>query len=119
MALEVIVLAAGQGSRMRSRFPKVLQKLAGRPLLQHVLDTAAALAPSRIHVVVGHGADAVREAFADRGLNWVDQPVARPCSPRAWTTPLAMVVFCAMPMASSAPWWRTATPAPSSAPCGR
>ncbi|MAC32547.1 MAG: UDP-N-acetylglucosamine diphosphorylase/glucosamine-1-phosphate N-acetyltransferase [Haliea sp.] len=73
MALEVIVLAAGQGSRMRSRFPKVLQKLAGRPLLQHVLDTAAALAPSRIHVVVGHGADAVREAFADRGLNWVDQ----------------------------------------------
>lgn len=73
MALEVIVLAAGQGSRMRSRFPKVLQKLAGRPLLQHVLDTAAALAPSRTHVVVGHGAQAVREAFADRSLNWVEQ----------------------------------------------
>lgn len=73
MTLEVIVLAAGQGSRMRSRLPKVLQQLAGRPLLQHVLDTAAALHPGRIHVVVGHGADAVRKAFADRPLNWVEQ----------------------------------------------
>lgn len=73
MALEVIVLAAGQGSRMRSRLPKVLQQLAGRPLLQHVLDTAAGLNPARIHVVVGHGADAVRETFADRRLSWVEQ----------------------------------------------
>lgn len=73
MHLEVIVLAAGQGSRMRSRLPKVLQQLAGRPLLQHVLDTAAALNPARIHVVVGHGADAVRETFAARPLSWVEQ----------------------------------------------
>jgi bifunctional UDP-N-acetylglucosamine pyrophosphorylase / glucosamine-1-phosphate N-acetyltransferase len=78
--LEVIVLAAGQGKRMRSRLPKVLHPLAGRPLLCHVLDAAAALAPQRMHVVVGHGAAQVRAAMraamraaSDAPVNWVDQ----------------------------------------------
>jgi bifunctional UDP-N-acetylglucosamine pyrophosphorylase / glucosamine-1-phosphate N-acetyltransferase len=73
MSLEIIVLAAGQGTRMRSARPKVLQTLAGRPLLDHVLATARRLDPDRIHVVVGHGADKVRAAFAAAGINWVYQ----------------------------------------------
>ena len=51
--MEVVVLAAGAGTRMRSAMPKVLHPLGGRPLLSHVLDTARQLEPSRIHVVVG------------------------------------------------------------------
>ena len=65
-ALQVVVLAAGKGTRMRSRLPKVLQPLAGRPLLAHVLDTAHALHDARCVVVVGHGAQQVRTAFAAR-----------------------------------------------------
>jgi bifunctional UDP-N-acetylglucosamine pyrophosphorylase/glucosamine-1-phosphate N-acetyltransferase len=57
--LEVIILAAGQGSRMQSSLPKVLHTLAGQPLVAHVLQTARALNAERIHVVVGHGAEAV------------------------------------------------------------
>jgi len=71
--IEVVVLAAGQGKRMRSTRPKVLHHLAGRPLLAHVLDTAAALQPQAIHLVVGHGGDQVRQAFADRPLQWAEQ----------------------------------------------
>lgn len=73
MPLEIIILAAGQGTRMKSSLPKVLHQMAGRPLLQHVVDTALALQPTAVHVVVGHGADAVREAFGDYQLNWVEQ----------------------------------------------
>ena len=62
-ALNVVVLAAGMGKRMNSRLPKVLHRLAGKPLLGHVLDTARALAPARICVVYGHGGDSVREAY--------------------------------------------------------
>ncbi len=57
MALEVIILAAGQGTRMKSVLPKVLHPLAGKPLVGHVLDTATALSPAKTHVVVGHGAE--------------------------------------------------------------
>ena len=57
--LEIIVLAAGRGTRMRSYTPKVLHPLAGKPLVMHVLETARALSPSHIHVVVGHGAEQV------------------------------------------------------------
>ena len=71
--LEVVVLAAGQGKRMASRLPKVLHPLAGRPLLRHVLDTVARLGPRRVHVVVGYGADQVRQAIAD-DVDWVLQP---------------------------------------------
>lgn len=71
--LSVVVLAAGQGKRMRSRLPKVLQPLAGRPMLAHVLDRARGLGANGIHVVYGHGGDAVREAFAADELVWHEQ----------------------------------------------
>ena len=73
MNLEVIILAAGQGTRMKSALPKVLHPVAGRPMLQHVVDTARTLGPTAIHVVVGHGADAVRDALAGQQLQWVMQ----------------------------------------------
>ena len=72
--LHVIVLAAGEGKRMKSALPKVLQKIAGRPMLAQVIDTARALQPAGIHVVYGHGGDAVRAAFDDqRDLQWAEQ----------------------------------------------
>lgn len=61
--LNIVILAAGLGKRMQSGLPKVLHPLAGKPMLAHVLDNAGALNPDRIIVVVGHGADTVREAF--------------------------------------------------------
>src|SRR3989441_11703871 len=73
MTLDVIVLAAGVGKRMRSDLPKVLHPLAGRPLLAHVLDAARTLAPRKIFVVQGHGAERVRAAFPDAGVDWVLQ----------------------------------------------
>ncbi|SAL77828.1 UDP-N-acetylglucosamine pyrophosphorylase [Caballeronia peredens] len=60
--MNIVILAAGMGKRMRSALPKVLHSLAGKPLLAHVIDTARTLAPTRLVVVVGHGADKVREA---------------------------------------------------------
>jgi bifunctional UDP-N-acetylglucosamine pyrophosphorylase/glucosamine-1-phosphate N-acetyltransferase len=73
MALQIVILAAGQGKRMRSGLPKVLHPLAGRPLLAHVLDTARALKARRTVVVHGHGAEAVRAAFPDAGIAWALQ----------------------------------------------
>ena len=61
--LEVIILAAGRGSRMQSDLPKVLKLLAGRPLISHVLETAGALKAQRVHVVIGYGADKVKSAI--------------------------------------------------------
>jgi bifunctional UDP-N-acetylglucosamine pyrophosphorylase/glucosamine-1-phosphate N-acetyltransferase len=73
MALEILVLAAGVGKRMRSSLPKVLQPLAGRPLLAHVLATARELSPRKVIVVHGHGAEAVRQAFNGENVEWVLQ----------------------------------------------
>ena len=73
MTLGIVVLAAGQGSRMKSDRPKVLHPLAGRPLLAHVLDTARALDPARLVVVHGHGGEQVKAAFPDPDLHWVEQ----------------------------------------------
>jgi bifunctional UDP-N-acetylglucosamine pyrophosphorylase / glucosamine-1-phosphate N-acetyltransferase len=72
-ALSVVILAAGEGKRMKSALPKVLQPLAGRALLQHVIDTARTLHPAAIHVVYGHGGDAVRNALATQEVSWVLQ----------------------------------------------
>ncbi|CAM2194759.1 fused N-acetylglucosamine-1-phosphate uridyltransferase and glucosamine-1-phosphate acetyltransferase [Paraburkholderia kururiensis] len=63
-AMNIVILAAGTGKRMRSALPKVLHPLAGRPLLSHVIDTARTLNPARLVVVIGHGAEAVRSAVA-------------------------------------------------------
>ncbi len=71
--LHVVILAAGEGKRMKSALPKVLQPLAGRPMLAHVIDCARALEPARIHVVHGHGGAQVRDAFSGTDLQWVLQ----------------------------------------------
>ena len=73
MPLTVVILAAGQGKRMNSDRPKVLQPLAGRALLAHVLDTARELAPDAINIVYGHGGEVVSEAFPDGDLSWTCQ----------------------------------------------
>jgi bifunctional UDP-N-acetylglucosamine pyrophosphorylase/glucosamine-1-phosphate N-acetyltransferase len=73
MSVSIVILAAGQGKRMKSNLPKVLQPLAGEPLLGHVLNTAHALHAADIHVVYGHGGDQVREAFADQPITWALQ----------------------------------------------
>ncbi|MNO57051.1 Bifunctional protein GlmU [compost metagenome] len=73
MSLEVVILAAGQGTRMRSALPKVLHPIAGKPMLAHVIDTARKLHPQRIHVVIGHGAERVRESLQADDLNFVLQ----------------------------------------------
>ena len=71
--LHVIVLAAGQGTRMRSDLVKVLHPLAGRPMLHFPLAAAERLAPTRIHVVHGHGGGQVRAALVGRDVTWVEQ----------------------------------------------
>lgn len=62
--LEIIILAAGKGTRMKSNLPKVMHLLAGKPLVQHVIDRARELSAEKIHLVVGHGADQVEAALA-------------------------------------------------------
>lgn len=73
MDLSVVILAAGQGSRMRSQLPKVLHKLANKPLLTHVIDVAEQLSAQEIHIVYGHGGEVVRERLAERNVSWVKQ----------------------------------------------
>ncbi|MDZ7851506.1 MAG: bifunctional UDP-N-acetylglucosamine diphosphorylase/glucosamine-1-phosphate N-acetyltransferase GlmU [Halomonas sp.] len=73
MTLDVVILAAGQGTRMRSNRPKVLHRLAGKPMVRHVIDTARGLEAERTHVVVGHGAEQVREALDDCELRFALQ----------------------------------------------
>ena len=73
MKLEVVILAAGQGKRMKSRLPKVLHVVGGMPLLEHVIRTAQGLEPRAIHVVIGHGSDQVQDALAHYDINWVVQ----------------------------------------------
>jgi len=73
-ALHVVILAAGEGKRMKSSLPKVLQKIAGRPMLAHAIEAARALRPVGIHIVYGHGGEQVLAAFADQpDLQWAEQ----------------------------------------------
>lgn len=71
--LHVVILAAGQGSRMKSALPKVLHPIAGRPMLHHVIATAKQLGAEKIHTVIGHGAEKVRETTDEASVNWVTQ----------------------------------------------
>jgi len=71
--VNIVILAAGMGKRMNSALPKVLHPVAGRPMLSHVLDTARTLSPSRLVVVVGHGAERVREAVAADDVAFAEQ----------------------------------------------
>jgi bifunctional UDP-N-acetylglucosamine pyrophosphorylase/glucosamine-1-phosphate N-acetyltransferase len=73
MALQVVILAAGKGTRMRSALPKVMQPLAGKPLLAHVLDASRTLGAERPIVVYGHGGNVVQNAFANDAIDWVLQ----------------------------------------------
>jgi bifunctional UDP-N-acetylglucosamine pyrophosphorylase/glucosamine-1-phosphate N-acetyltransferase len=73
MSLDIVILAAGQGTRMRSALPKVLHPVAGKSMLGHVIDSARLLKPQGIHVVIGHGAELVRERLAADDLNFVLQ----------------------------------------------
>jgi len=73
MGLEVIILAAGKGTRMYSELPKVLHKVAGKPMLGHVIDCAKELNPDAIHVVIGHGAELVQTTLSDEKIQWCMQ----------------------------------------------
>jgi bifunctional UDP-N-acetylglucosamine pyrophosphorylase/glucosamine-1-phosphate N-acetyltransferase len=71
--LSIVILAAGQGKRMKSDLPKVLQPLAGVPILGHVLNTAKALGADAIHVVYGHGGDHVKQTLSHEPVKWILQ----------------------------------------------
>ena len=71
--LVAVVLAAGKGTRLKSERPKMLHQVAGRPMLARVLATARAAGCERLLVIVGHGADEIRAAFADEGVTWIEQ----------------------------------------------
>jgi bifunctional UDP-N-acetylglucosamine pyrophosphorylase/glucosamine-1-phosphate N-acetyltransferase len=71
--VNIVILAAGLGKRMQSATPKVLHRLAGRPLVSHVIDAARQLSPKLICVVYGHGGEAVREAVGENGAIWIRQ----------------------------------------------
>ncbi|HEB81048.1 MAG TPA: bifunctional N-acetylglucosamine-1-phosphate uridyltransferase/glucosamine-1-phosphate acetyltransferase, partial [Chromatiales bacterium] len=73
MALSIVILAAGQGTRMRSDLPKVLHPLAGRTLLEHVVAAARNLGARAIHVVYGYGGRLVPERLASLPVSWVEQ----------------------------------------------
>jgi bifunctional UDP-N-acetylglucosamine pyrophosphorylase/glucosamine-1-phosphate N-acetyltransferase len=109
MPLEIIVLAAGQGKRMRSQLPKILHPLAGRPLLAHALVTARSLAPHKVVVVHGHGAEQVRAAFAEQELEWVLQPeqlgtghAVQQAMPRISPDAEVLIVYADVPLVRSA-----------------
>lgn len=73
MALNVVILAAGKGTRMKSNLPKVLHKVAERPMVQHVIDTARALGAVKPQLVYGYGAQALKDALGEQPLHWVLQ----------------------------------------------
>lgn len=73
MTCNVIILAAGQGTRMRSALPKVLHKLADKSLLEHVYETANSLAPAQLNIVYGHGGEIVQEKLTGIKANWIEQ----------------------------------------------
>jgi bifunctional UDP-N-acetylglucosamine pyrophosphorylase/glucosamine-1-phosphate N-acetyltransferase len=71
--IEICILAAGMGKRMHSTIPKAMQRLAGKPILAHLLQSAQALNPSQIHVVIGPEGNSIKSAFPEMTVNWVTQ----------------------------------------------
>ncbi len=122
MQLSVVILAAGQGRRMNSDLPKVLQPLAGAPLLRHVVDAARALAPAAIHVVHGHGGERVRAALPDPDIDWVLQAeqlgtghAVRQALPRIPDGHRVLVLYGDVPLVDAATLRRLAAPAATGA----
>ena len=70
MTLSIVILAAGKGTRMNSQLPKVLQPLAGKPILQYVLDITHSLQPNNISIVAGHKSEMLRELIKDKNISW-------------------------------------------------
>ena len=70
MTLSIVILAAGKGTRMNSQLPKVLQPLAGKPILQYVLDTTHSLQPDNISIVAGHKSEMLKELIKDKNISW-------------------------------------------------
>jgi len=73
MSLSVVILAAGKGTRMCSRLPKVLHKIADKPMVQHVIDTVKGVGAENIHLIYGHGGEQMQESITERRLNWIKQ----------------------------------------------
>lgn len=73
MTLEIVILAAGKGTRMHSSHPKVLHLLAGKPMLQHVIQMALQLKPAKIHVVIGHESELIQKTLAFLPVHWIIQ----------------------------------------------
>ena len=73
MTLSVVILAAGKGTRMCSNLPKVLHKIADKPMVQHVIDTAKGVGANNIHLIYGHGGDQIKATINEPQLNWVEQ----------------------------------------------
>ena len=73
MGLQIIILAAGKGKRMHSDLPKVLHKVAGKPMLAHVIECAHNLSSERVNVVIGHGGEQVQAAISDKSIHWCNQ----------------------------------------------
>ena len=71
--LDIVILAAGQGSRMKSSLPKVLHKVGGKPMVQHVIDNARQLGDANIHVVIGHGAEKLEQALENQSVRFAMQ----------------------------------------------
>ncbi|WP_432471406.1 bifunctional UDP-N-acetylglucosamine diphosphorylase/glucosamine-1-phosphate N-acetyltransferase GlmU [Amphritea sp. HPY] len=71
--LDIVILAAGQGSRMKSSLPKVLHTIGGKPMLQHVIDAASEMGDNQVHVVIGHGAEKVEAKLAGQGVKFAQQ----------------------------------------------
>ncbi len=120
--LEILILAAGKGTRMRSDLPKVLHKLAGKPLLGHVVDTAHELGAAQICVVYGFGGEAVPQAMADDKLTFVLQAeqhgtghAVKQALPRLSNTSVTLVLYGDVPLIHAA----TLQPLVSAAQTGR
>lgn len=72
-SMSVVILAAGKGTRMYSDLPKVLHSLAGKPMVQHVIDTAMHIGAEQVHLVYGHGGELLKQALTNPALNWILQ----------------------------------------------
>ena len=72
-AMSVVILAAGKGTRMYSDLPKVLHSLAGKPMVQHVIDTAMHIGAEQVHLVYGHGGELLKQVLTNPALNWILQ----------------------------------------------